>query len=79
MQGTNYQIDKKPLLAIPLISPSFEQKASVESIVNQILAAKDTDPGADVSELENKIDQIVYCLYDLTPEEITIVEEAANV
>ena len=28
MQGTNYQIDKQPLLkAIPLISPSPEQRA----------------------------------------------------
>ena len=79
MQGTNYQIDKKPLLAIPLISPSFEQKASVEAIVNQILDTKHTNPDADVSELEKKIDQIVYLLYKLTPEEIAIVEEAKNV
>ena len=29
MQGTNYQIDKQPLLAIPLISPSVEEQTSV--------------------------------------------------
>ena len=79
MQGTNYQIDKQPLLAIPLILPSSEQKASVETLVNQILDAKRTDPDADVSELENEVDQIVYLLYDLTPEEIAIIEGAENV
>ena len=79
MQGTNYQIDKQPLLAIPLISPSPEQRASVEILVDQILDAKRTDPIADVSELENEVDQLVYLLYDLKPEEIAIVENAENV
>ena len=63
-------------MAIPLISPSSEQQDLIETLVNQILNAKRTDPNADVSELENKIDQIVYLLYGLTPEEIAIVERA---
>ena len=79
MQGTNYQVDKQPLLTIPLLSPSFEQQNSIETLVNQILGAKRPDPDADVSDLEKKIDQIVYCLYGLDAEEIAIVEEAANV
>ena len=37
------------------------------------------DPSADVSELEKTVDQLVYLLYDLTPEEIAIVETAENV
>ena len=79
MQGTNYQVDKQPLLAIPLISSSSEQQDLIEILVNQILDAKDTDPNANVSELENEIDQIVYLLYDLTPKEIAIVKGAENV
>ena len=79
MQGTNYQVDKQPLLAIPLISSSSEQQDLIEILVNQILDAKDTDPNANVSELENEIDQIVYLLYDLTPKEIAIVKEAEDV
>ena len=79
MQGTNYQVDKQPLLTIPLLSPSFEQQNSIETLVNQILDAKRPDPDADVSDLEKKIDQIVYLLYGLTPEEIDIVEGAKNV
>ena len=51
----------------------------IETRIDQILSAKNTDPDADVSKLEKEINQIVYLLYDLTPEEIAIVEEAANV
>ena len=79
MQGTNYQVDKQPLLTIPLLSPSFEQQNSIETLVNQILSAKRPDPDADVSDLEKKIDQIVYCLYGLDADEIAIVEAAENV
>ena len=51
-------------IPIPSIKP--EQKVLIGKIVNQILDTKRTDPDADVSELENEIDQIVYLLYDLT-------------
>jgi hypothetical protein len=33
------------------------------------------DPAADTTALEREIDQLVYNLYDLTPEEIAIVEK----
>lgn len=39
-----------------------------------LLAAKTTNPAADVSALEAEIDQRVYALYGLTAEEIRIVE-----
>jgi hypothetical protein len=32
------------------------------------------NPSADTTDLENEIDQLVYGLYDLTEEEIKIVE-----
>ncbi len=41
---------------------------------NQILSAKKKDPSADTSALERQIDEMVYAFYDLTPEEIAIVE-----
>jgi len=40
----------------------------------QILAAKQKDPNTDTSALERQIDQMVYELYGLTPEEIAVVE-----
>jgi len=41
-------------------------------------AAKQHDAEADVSALERQIDQFVYGLYGLTPEEVNIVERAAE-
>ncbi len=60
---------------IPIPAANSAQKSFISNLVNKILAAKRADPDADVSELENEIDQVVYSLYDLTPEEIAIVEE----
>lgn len=47
---------------------------SVETLVNQILSAKKSNPQSDTSAEEQEIDQLVYKLYNLTPEEIAIVE-----
>ena len=43
-------------------------------MITQILTAKEKDPNADTSTLEKQIDEMVYALYGLTPEEIAIVE-----
>ena len=78
MQGTNYQIDKQPLLAIPLILPPPEKQLSIASLVDEILDAKHTNPDKETSDRENKIDKLVYELYNLTSEEIAIVEASVN-
>ena len=65
--------------AFPIPEATCEQQALIIGLVDQILDAKHTDPDADVSDLEKRIDRIVYLLYDLTPEEIAIVEAAENV
>ena len=49
-------------------------KQEIETFVDRILAAKQSDPTADVQSLETQIDHLVYHLYNLTPEEIAIVE-----
>ena len=61
-------------IPIPNIKPA--QKEFISKIVDQILAAKRTTPDADVSTLEKEIDGCIYELYNLTVEEICIVEES---
>ena len=61
-------------LPIPPVPP--EKQKAVTHLVDRILAAKAANAEADTSALEREIDQLVYKLYDLTPEEIAIVEEA---
>jgi len=54
--------------------PESESTDNIETIVKKIFSARSKDSKADISKLEHQIDQIVYKLYDLTPEEIAVVE-----
>ncbi len=54
-----------------------DQKFLITNLVNDTLAAKAANPDADTTDLENEIDALVYALYNLTEDEIAIVE--ANV
>ena len=55
----------------PVAVASDKQKAPIFERVGKILANPDSP---DVPRLEHEIDQLVYALYGLTPEEIAIVE-----
>lgn len=59
-------------IKIPL--PSESQKVKLENVIDEIVKAKKQNPHSDTTALEKEIDQIVYQLYDLTEEEIKIVE-----
>ncbi|POY36439.1 type II restriction endonuclease [Solitalea longa] len=59
---------------IPIAKGSEDQREILIEKVTQILSIKKTDPIADTSDLEKEIDQLVYELYELTEEEIKLVE-----
>ena len=59
-------------IPIPTI-PESQQIPIIEK-VNQIIQLKQTDNQADTNILEREIDNLVYRLYDLTVEEIAIIE-----
>lgn len=63
-------------LPIPKVSP--EQQEPIKGLVERILSMKQKYASADTTKLEAQIDQMVYKLYDLTPEEIAIVEESTK-
>ncbi len=46
----------------------------IEALVDKIITAKKHNPQADTSAYEKEIDNLVYQLYELTPEEIEIIE-----
>ena len=75
MQGENYQVDKEPLQGIPLPIVDSVQQQAIISCVDQILIAKYHNPMFDTSDIEQKIDGLVYQLYLLTDEEIAIIEQ----
>ena len=74
MQGKNFQVDKEPLMGIPLPPATASEQKKIAALVVRILAAKAANPGADTTKLEAQIDGLVYKLYDLTPEEVATVE-----
>ncbi|GAA9285632.1 class I SAM-dependent DNA methyltransferase [Helicobacter pylori] len=78
VQGNNYQIDKEPLMNIPLIKITKSNKPTANKIivlVDKILKSKEKDPKANTQKLEKEIDALVYQLYHLTDEEIKTIED----
>jgi adenine-specific DNA-methyltransferase len=76
MQGNNYQIDKEPLINIPIPIMSEQFEELIIRLVNQIFNSKESTPNRDTLALEQEIDKLFYKLYDLTDEEIAIVEKS---
>ena len=62
----------------PIPAVAYEQQTGIIRIVNQILEAKIANSDADTADLEQEIDKQVYALYNLTQEDIAIVEEATQ-
>ena len=61
---------------IPIPKVSAEAQRPFIALVDKILAAKAADPQADTSELEEEIDWLVYDLYNLSDEEVTVIADA---
>lgn len=73
MQGNNYQLDKEPLLEIPIFSTNTKNQDLIIIKVNQILEGKKA--GEDTSALEHQIDVMVYHLYGLSYEEACVIDQ----
>jgi adenine-specific DNA-methyltransferase len=67
MQGDNFQIDKDPILQIPIYRANKEQYNIIIELVNKTLNTNDLLS-------EHKINLILYKLYELTYDEILIVD-----
>jgi type II restriction/modification system DNA methylase subunit YeeA len=73
--GTRWLNQHVLSIPVPPITPENQSLVSqIESLVDQILARKRGNPNADTRDLERDIDQLVYRLYDLSPDEIRLVE-----
>lgn len=59
---------------IPKLS-LLEKQQPIIDIVEKILQEKRINPDTDTTSLEHQIDKLVYQLYNLTPEEIAIIEQ----
>jgi len=73
MQGDNYQLDKEPLLQIPIRVGNEYQVKSIIRFVEQIISLKEINPNEDICNIEKEIDNIIYDIYNLTEDEIEII------
>jgi adenine-specific DNA-methyltransferase len=83
MQGNNYQIDKEPILDIPIKEGSVVEQKSLVEVIGKIINdmqgndyMQNSVKQAKVKEYERQIDQMIYKLYGLSKEEIEIVENS---
>lgn len=74
IRGGDYHIYPEHIRNIPIPSATPAQQKPIIELVDKILVMKKANSSADTSPLEAQIDKLVYKLYNLTEDEIKIVE-----
>ena len=77
-RGIFPQFKINELAIFPMPSSFAPHEARIIELVESILTAKKESVSADTSKDDREIDQLVYALYGLTPEEIAIIESPAK-
>lgn len=86
LQGEQLQIDKEPLLSVPIFMGDKEEQATISSLVDKMLklnlelkkaienSEKWNSIKIDIGRTDKKINEEVYRLYALTSKEVEMVE-----
>jgi len=79
MQGNNYQIDKEPLIGLPLIVPTQDVQNNIANMVNQILQQYANEEVASTRDIklkniEAELNKAIYTLYKLSEADISVIE-----
>jgi len=73
------QILMTDLENLPIKIPEKKQQSEIIKILNKIIVHKNNDVFADVSSLESQIDHIVYHLYDLSYDEVLVIDPSTSI
>ena len=68
------EIQARSVGELPIKKAPKTEQNQMSIIVDRIITAKKNNPEVDTGALEREIDKLVYKLYNLTEEEIAIVE-----
>lgn len=74
VSGGYFDLNGTQIKSIPIPRATKIQQEQIANIVVEILQTKKNNNN-DTSKLEKEIDYLVYQLYDLTPEEIAVIEQ----
>ncbi|WRE30438.1 Eco57I restriction-modification methylase domain-containing protein [Helicobacter pylori] len=80
--STNNHVNLYELETLPIPQITEKNQELADKITDgakQILALKEKDPKANTQKLEKEIDALVYQLYNLTDEEIKIIEDGQEI
>ncbi len=73
-KATFPKIKKAPIENLPIKNPGSEMVVKISELVKKVMELRKVN--SNTSDIESQIDQLVYQLYDLTEEEIEIIENA---
>ena len=84
MQGGQFQVDKEPLLAIPLVAPANAEQQRIAKLVDLILQASEKlqiavlDSERDrhqrtIDQTDARIQEVFYTYYKLTDSDIDLI------
>ena len=73
LAGGYLAINKSTIEQLPFVKADSATQELISSNAKKIIQLKKNSPYADTSSLEQEIDQKVYELYDLSPEEIAVI------
>ncbi len=76
--STNSNVNGYEVDALPVAMCSQGEQEQIANLATKIRSARQHNAEADTSGLEREIDELVYALYGLTPEEIQLVEGQAK-
>jgi adenine-specific DNA-methyltransferase len=74
LAGGYLRIGQNQIRTIPIPESDEQSRKNLIALVDVVLAAKRKNARADTTQVEQQIDQQVYALYDLTEQEITLIE-----
>ncbi|MBT7093575.1 MAG: hypothetical protein HN936_10035, partial [Bacteroidetes bacterium] len=76
LAGGYLAINKGTIEKLPFIEATLEQQVKLVKLIDQIMVLKKNDPDSEIANLQHEIDEIVYKIFNLTREEIAIVESS---
>jgi len=74
MQGNNYQIDKEPLMNIPIPVLPKELEDPIIELVSKILDIKKMNPLQDTSLIQKDLDLLFNEIYELSHDDINVIK-----
>lgn len=75
-QGYEYKVQYVRLISVPLVTSRNEPIVNkIEEIVNKIIELKRINSKLDTKEFEEEIDHRIYSLFELTKDEISVIEK----